>query len=53
MSATINGFAMSECRTCLVYHIDKRLCVVPNEAADRITCTPTRENRLDQGGELM
>jgi len=44
---------MTACKTCLVYHIDKGLCVVPKEAADRITRILTREDRLDQEGELM
>ena len=43
---------MSECRTCLVYHIDESLCVVPKEAADRVARILTREDLLDQGGEF-
>jgi hypothetical protein len=53
MSASISGFVMSECRTHLVYHIDKGLRVIPEEATDRITRILTRENGLDQGGELI
>jgi hypothetical protein len=53
VSASINRSTMSRCRTCLVYHIDKRLRVFPNEAADCVTRIGTRENGLDQGGELM
>jgi hypothetical protein len=44
---------MSGCGTCLVYHINKRLRVVPNERTDGVTRIVTRENCLDQGGELM
>ena len=28
---------MSECGTYLVHHIDKRLCVFPNEGTDCVT----------------
>ena len=34
--------------TCLVYHIDKSLGVVPTEAVDHVTLILTREDRLDQ-----
>ena len=44
---------MSKRRTCLVYHIDKYLCVFPNEAMDCVTHIVAQENGLDQGGELM
>ena len=44
---------MSGCGACLIYHINKRLRVVPDERTDGVTCTVTRENCLDQGGELM
>jgi hypothetical protein len=44
---------MSGCGTCLVYHINKRLCVFPDEATDCVTRIIARENGLDQGGELM
>ena len=50
---SINRFAMRGCRTCLVYHINKGLCVVPVEGTDCVTRTITRENGLDQRGELM
>jgi hypothetical protein len=53
MQISINKSAMmSECRTYLVYHIDKGLCVVP-EAMDRVTSILTRDDRLDQGGEFI
>ena len=42
-----------ERRTRLVYNINKGLCIVPNEATDRVTCIVVRKHRLDQGGELM
>jgi len=42
------GFAMmSGCRACLVYHIDKRLCAIPKEAADRVALILTREDHFD------
>ena len=44
---------MSECKTCLIHHINKYLCVVPKEATDRVIRVITRENGLDQGGEFM
>ena len=44
---------MSGCTTCLVHHVDKGLCVVPREAVDHVICILTREDCLDQGGELM
>jgi hypothetical protein len=53
VSASINRSTMSRRRTCLVYHIDKRLRVFPNKAADCVTRIGTRENGLDQGGDLM
>jgi hypothetical protein len=53
MSITINRFAMNGYRTCLVYHIDKGLCIVPNEGTDGGTRIVARENGLDQGGEFM
>lgn len=40
---------MSKCRTCLVHHVDKGLCVIPKEGMDRVT----RIDRLDQGGKFM
>jgi len=41
---------MNACKTCLVNHVNKGLCVVPKEATDRVT---TREDHPDQGGEFM
>jgi len=40
-------------RTCLVYHIDKGLCVVPEEATDHVTPILAQEYCLDQGGEFV
>jgi hypothetical protein len=45
--------AMRGCGTCLVYHINKGLCVFPDERTDCVTRIVTRENGLDQRGELM
>ena len=42
-----------KCGTCLVYHIDKGLCVVPEEVTDRVTPIPAQEYCLDQGGEFV
>ena len=53
MSASNSRFVMSERRTRLVYHIGKCLCVVTNEATDRVTRIVTREEGLDQGGEFV
>ena len=53
VSILINKSAVRGCGTCLVYHIDKRLCVFSNEGKDCITYIVTRKNGLDQGGELM
>ena len=53
MSALISRFTTIECRTRLVYNINKCLCIVPNEATNRITRIVVRKNRLDQGGEFM
>ena len=44
---------MSECRTCLVYHIDKGLDLVPTEAANNVRSILTREGSLDQERKLM
>ena len=44
---------MSACRTCLVYHIDEGLDVVPKEAAGRIARILTREDLLNQGREFL
>jgi hypothetical protein len=41
-----------ERRTCLVYNINKGLCIVPDEATDRVTRVVVRKNRLEQGGKL-
>ena len=41
-----------ECRTCLVYHIDKGLCVISRKTTDRFTLIVIREDRLDQGREF-
>ena len=38
---------------CFVYDIDKGLCIIPNEAMDRVTLILTGEDRFDQGGEFM
>ena len=43
---------MSECRTCLVYHIGKGLSVIPTEAMDNVTLILTREDSLDKEGEV-
>ena len=44
---------MNEYRTHLVYHIDKGLGVVPTEATDNIMPILTREDSLNQEGELI
>ena len=44
---------MSEFKTYLVYHVDEHLRVVFNEAADCIARILTREDLLNQGGELI
>jgi len=44
---------MSACRTCLIYHVNEGLDVVPKEAADRIARILTREDLLNQGREFM
>ena len=43
----------SKCGTCLVYHIDEGLRIVPREATDGITLIFTRKNRINQGGEFI
>jgi hypothetical protein len=43
----------SEGGTCLVYHIDEGLRIIPAEAVDRVTLVLTRGDCLDQGGEFM
>jgi hypothetical protein len=53
MSASNSRFVMSERRTRLVHHIGECLCVVTNEAMDRVTRIVTREEGLDQGGEFV
>ena len=40
-------------KTCLVHHISKGLCVVPKEAADRVSLILTREDHFDQRGEFV
>jgi len=47
------SISVSQYGTCLVYHVDKGLCVVPKEGTDRVTLVLTREDRLDQGGEFV
>ena len=44
---------MSKSRTCLIYDVDKRLCVISKEATDCVVRTVTRENGLNQGGEFL
>ena len=44
---------MSECKTRLIHHVDERLRVVLNEAADCIARILTREDLLNQGGEFI
>ena len=44
---------MSECRTYLVYYINKDLRIVSKKATDRITLIFAREDRFYQGGEFM
>ena len=44
---------MSECKTYLVFHVDERLRVVFNEAANYIARILTREDLLNQGGEFI
>jgi len=39
--------------TYLIYHIDKGLRVVPEEATDRVTPILVQEYCLDQGGEFV
>lgn len=45
---TLNGY-----RTCLIYDIDKGLCVVHKEATDRVTVIFTQGNLIDQSGEFI
>jgi len=40
-------------KTCLIYHINKGLCVVPEEATDRVTLILAREDHFDQRGDFM
>jgi len=43
-----------ECPTCLVYHVDKGLGVVPaTQTTDNFTLIPTREDNVDQKRELV
>ena len=51
-------FASGPCRKigsiqCFVYHIDKGLCVIPNEAMDHITLILAGEDRLNQGWKVI
>ena len=39
--------------TCLVYHINEGLCIVPRQAANGIMHTLAREDPFDQGGEFI
>lgn len=39
--------------TCLVQHINKRLCVISNEGMDRVILILTRGDRVHQGGEFI
>lgn len=41
---------VNERRTCLVYHIDEGLCVVPKEVMNCVALMLAREDRLNQGG---
>ena len=40
-------------KTCLIYHVNEGLCVVPEEATDRVALILTREDHFDQGGDFM
>ena len=42
-----------ERRTCLVYHVNEGLRVVPKEATDCITFILTGEDHFDHGREFM
>ena len=42
-----------ECRTCLIYHIDKLLGVHPIEAKDHVVFTRSREDCLNQRMKFM
>jgi len=44
---------VSECKTYLVHHIDKDLCIIPAEATDYVTLILARENHLNQGWEFI
>lgn len=44
---------MSECGTCLVYHINEGLSVISAKGTDRATHVFAREDLLDQGGEFI
>jgi len=53
MLSSISGIGtLGERRTCLVYHINKGLRVVPEEVAGGFTLILVQEDRLDQGGEF-
>ena len=40
-------------KTCLIYHIDEGLCVVPEEATDCVALILTREDHFDKRGEFV
>jgi hypothetical protein len=44
---------MNRCGTRLVYHIDEGLCVVPEEATDRVILILARDDRLNEGGKFI
>ena len=39
--------------TCLIYHIDEGLCIVPGKAANGDRHILAREDPFDQGGEFI
>ena len=39
--------------TYLVYHVNKGLCLVPGEAANRVNSIIVREGHLEEGEELI
>ena len=45
--------AATEWTTCLIYRINKLLCVLQREVADRYVSILTRKNGLDEGRELV
>ena len=50
MSTTDSGQRANIGWTCLVYHIDKGLCVVHKEATYRFILILAREDGVDEGG---